>query len=87
MGTSEILQISKSASGSDVKFYQRWYMDFGGWQGDGAEIDKERPVTVAVPQNTTSRNRGGRQTWRAPGRCLLYCLLAIGRTSYSGQGA
>ncbi len=40
MGTNEILQITKSASGSDVKFYQRWYMDFGAGRATALESTK-----------------------------------------------
>lgn len=40
MNTNEILQVSKSAGGSDVRFYQRSYLDFGAGKATALESTK-----------------------------------------------
>ncbi|MFG0864295.1 hypothetical protein [Pseudomonas sp. FYR_7] len=40
MNTNEILQISKTPGGSDVKFYQRSYLDFGAGRATALESTK-----------------------------------------------
>lgn len=40
MNTNEVLQVSKTAKGSDVKFYQRSYLDFGAGKATALESTK-----------------------------------------------
>lgn len=40
MNTNEVLQVSKTANGSDVKFYQRSYLDFGAGKATALESTK-----------------------------------------------
>jgi len=40
LNTNEILQVSKAANGSDVKFYQRSYLDFGAGKEAALESTK-----------------------------------------------